>query len=470
MKLLVSNRGRLFKILTIFALTLTFLSFVIDLRNTLTYGGIDLRTRVVGARVLLEGLDPYFFKWHQGLSDRLLDPTIMPKALVSAVTSRVTVPPTVLVLHSAIACLPYFSQKIIWLLFQWACLLATLGIFIRKSESSLQRNLLMTLFLFFVNSSFWHIHVERGQIYIVYMFLLSLAWLFSQASWRYHNIISGLLIGMVISLRPPYLLILIPFLIYRQWPVLWGSVAGVVSSVILSLAIAKMSIWKSYFLAMGYIANLVDLSIPTGPEGNISEIPVYPTVIEGLTSRGTAVNPFGGDSSLKQLFATDSFQTVFDWLNVGFTPSAQVLCLTFLVLVTLFSLFLMVCRQQGCSVNLIFLLGISLYLIGEFFIPTPRYAYYDIQWLLPISLILIEADVLKLLPKEVSLLLLFCLLASVGAFNWLQPLVWMPNLTLLSIYLMALYTTLMCSVLLRQEGYPIASQPDRCSIIKQARS
>ncbi len=34
-----------------------------DTVNILKYGSLDLRNRVVGTRVLLEGSDPYFFKW-----------------------------------------------------------------------------------------------------------------------------------------------------------------------------------------------------------------------------------------------------------------------------------------------------------------------------------------------------------------------------------------------------------------------
>src|SRR3954470_14128773 len=53
-----------------------------------TYGGIDVRNRCVGARVLTAGMDPYTFRWQPGMPDTLLDPRH------PAEVPRVTVPPT----------------------------------------------------------------------------------------------------------------------------------------------------------------------------------------------------------------------------------------------------------------------------------------------------------------------------------------------------------------------------------------
>src|SRR5207253_10639814 len=65
---------------TLAVLALTFL-------DVFHYAGVDLRNRVVGARVLLAGEDPYAFRWQPGLPLELLDPVYDPKA------HRLTVPP-----------------------------------------------------------------------------------------------------------------------------------------------------------------------------------------------------------------------------------------------------------------------------------------------------------------------------------------------------------------------------------------
>ena len=62
--------------LLIFAIIISVFGFYRDFTNTIRYGGIDLRPRVVGARLLLEDIDPYHFKWTQNESDLLLDPVL----------------------------------------------------------------------------------------------------------------------------------------------------------------------------------------------------------------------------------------------------------------------------------------------------------------------------------------------------------------------------------------------------------
>ncbi|MEM7760885.1 MAG: hypothetical protein AAF298_22560, partial [Cyanobacteria bacterium P01_A01_bin.40] len=92
------------------------IGLIADLHNTLIYPGTDLRNRVVGARLMLKGIDPYFFKWHPRLSVKFYDPLDNPIELLS----KLSVPPTVLVLHSIIAGLSYIQQKLIWLIVQWS--------------------------------------------------------------------------------------------------------------------------------------------------------------------------------------------------------------------------------------------------------------------------------------------------------------------------------------------------------------
>lgn len=97
------------KILFWLVLLITAIGFIVDLQTTFTYIGTDLRNRVVGARLVIEGIDPYFFKWTPVWSERFCDPLDDPNNLLS----RVSVPPTVLALHSVIARLPYLQQKIL---------------------------------------------------------------------------------------------------------------------------------------------------------------------------------------------------------------------------------------------------------------------------------------------------------------------------------------------------------------------
>ena len=156
-----SNQKIVNKILTTFliiASIVAVMGFLVDAKNTIEYGGVDLRQRVVGARLLLEGQDPYHFKWMSGMSELLLDPLDNKDWTVS----RVSVTPTVLIFHSIIASFPYLIQKILWFILQWTFLLSTIGIFATAKATPIKRKLLLIIgLLFFSGSYFWRYHVDR---------------------------------------------------------------------------------------------------------------------------------------------------------------------------------------------------------------------------------------------------------------------------------------------------------------------
>lgn len=70
-----------------------------DVEHTVTQGGIDFRNRLIGARLLLAGEDPYWYKWKPGDSLRWLDPTDPPQKPMN----RNTVSPTGLAIYAPMA-------------------------------------------------------------------------------------------------------------------------------------------------------------------------------------------------------------------------------------------------------------------------------------------------------------------------------------------------------------------------------
>lgn len=135
---------RTINLLLIAGLTITVIGFVFDFNNTITYIGSDLRNRVVAARLILEGIDPYFFRWVPSFSDRFYDPLEEPGELLS----KVSVPPTVLAFHTIIAKLSYLQQKIIWLFCQWIAFISTVLIFLKASESRSRNYLILAVGFF----------------------------------------------------------------------------------------------------------------------------------------------------------------------------------------------------------------------------------------------------------------------------------------------------------------------------------
>src|SRR5438046_2318783 len=79
------------------AVLLTALVACLTLIDVRVRCGADLRNRVVGARVMLAGYDPYTFLWQPGMPEEWLDP------VREAKVHRLTVPPPTLWLYTVIA-------------------------------------------------------------------------------------------------------------------------------------------------------------------------------------------------------------------------------------------------------------------------------------------------------------------------------------------------------------------------------
>lgn len=144
MKPIVKNRIKVFNVLLLLAVLVTAIGFLVDLQNTFTYIGTDLRNRVIGARLIIEGIDPYFFKWVPGLSDRFYDPSDDARHILS----KTSVPPTVLALHWIMARLPYLQQKLLWLIVQWAAFASIVSIFIKSNTSKIKINSILIVSFF----------------------------------------------------------------------------------------------------------------------------------------------------------------------------------------------------------------------------------------------------------------------------------------------------------------------------------
>jgi hypothetical protein len=390
----------------IFSIIISLLGFFADLRNTLAYGGIDLRNRVVGARLLTSGMDPYYFKWQPGDDERLLDP--LDKFDIPI--TRVTVPPTVLLFYATLAHLPYSQQRLLWLGLQWLALLATLKIMVRVPASVLRSKFLaINGLLLFAASNFWRLHVDRGQVYIFYVFVLALAYWVAQRKFEQWEIWSGLLIGLTASLRFPIIIMTLPMLLFRRFRLFAATWVGFLGCLLSSVFIVGDQVWKSYFSAMkgltGHSVDAVNL-----PRKNLNV--VLPNVIEGMTNLRLKATLPGDSASLR--FNVDSI--------LGITLSSSHLIALLAVILLIFSAFLLSRKssiKHYLGVDLIFLSGSLIILLADFFIPALRYSYNNVQFLIPLLLLLKH---LKLSDHRGILLYLFLvmsLLIASGTFFWL---------------------------------------------------
>ena len=231
--------NRLQKIILISLLAISLLSFVVSLRDIKQYGGNDLRNKVVGARYLLAGLDPYAIEWSPP-SEWFVDPLRRYPG-----PCRTTVTPLVLMIYCPFAWLPYATQRMIWFFIEWLTMILCILVLMRIVRPGMSRFVFLVFaLLFFISGYFWRLHVESGQFYIFLTFVLSLAIFFDMEQ---KSIIAAILLGLLTILRPSFFMIVPLMLLLRRWKIAGAIVLASMAIFMLSLTGSNIQSWKSYF-------------------------------------------------------------------------------------------------------------------------------------------------------------------------------------------------------------------------------
>jgi hypothetical protein len=286
---------------------LLLVSFIIDAVNVAQGGAIDLRNRVTGARLLVTGTNPYTYKWVRADPEIYCDPYNNPRRPVSKTTAT----PALLALTIPLAELPYRLGQYLWLVLQWALLLGTAWLWWRQCAYFRQRALLGMLVTGFTYTAAWRLHAERGQSYVLLLFLFGLwlaATLNPEARQRF---LTGLAAGLLMTLRPPFVL-LFPFLAGRWRGQLLGAITGLLIGLALPLFFSS-GIWTDYFSAMQTHSYLYrsDIDPPPGPQ-------VYPPTVEGIPTDTLA-------NYIAIPYADFSFHAALRWMGAEPFPALPVL-------------------------------------------------------------------------------------------------------------------------------------------------
>jgi hypothetical protein len=221
---------------------LALISLGIDWNNVAQGGSIDLRNRVTGTRLLLDHLDPYFYKWHEPEPPEDCDPYNNPQLPVSKTTAT----PALLLLDLPVAVFPYRTGQFFWFFLQWACLVGASTLWAGILPTEPHRLALAAFATGFTYTAAWRLHAERGQAYVLLLFLFALWLTFTLRGQK--KFMAGLLAGILAALRPPFLLLL-PFLAGRRREQLSGFVVGLLLAVLLPMFF-RADIWLKYEHAM----------------------------------------------------------------------------------------------------------------------------------------------------------------------------------------------------------------------------
>jgi hypothetical protein len=253
------GRSRLSAACVIASLMLVLVALRTGYKDVNHFNGIDLRRKVIGARALLAGFDPYVYRLITNDAGRPLSPPLEMRAW-----NELPYTPPVLLVYAVFANLDYPVQRVIWWGIEWGALLGSIALLMWVMRGARERVVFSCLaMVFFAAGYFFRLHVERGQHYSLFLLLLSVGCTAcvrgGRGSWW-----GGIAFGVAGMLRPTLLMLPLPLWIagYRRAAIATaGSALGVF---VATLPLTGIEYWQSYarvidayekeLLSPGYIA------------------------------------------------------------------------------------------------------------------------------------------------------------------------------------------------------------------------
>ncbi len=350
---------------------------------TKLYTGSDLECRIRGARLQQAGYNAYI---------------VAAKDTATTQITGATVPPGMLLLHQPLLSLPYHSIRTVWFTVQYLLLLGAVLLLAHCMPVKGHRRLLMVtaVTVLFISAGLWQLHTERGQLYVLYVFLFALMYFLCHKNSRWSHFASGIVAAFMVWARILFAVAALPFLLQKNKLFITGFLSGLAVLALLSLPAAGQ--WQDYFSAMGNYTGSFDVHISH-----------HPVAIAGQFPSG-AVLPV----TFKPDFVTGCINYLDEYLRLLHTSLPQHFYLALYAVAVLVLLALKRKQLATFSTLQTFILAFLLYTGLEYSVAASRNPYNLIQWLFPVMLL---APAVK--PNSVTFFLLaagLCLLCGLPLY------------------------------------------------------
>jgi hypothetical protein len=197
-KQIVERGGGIWIAVAAVAILLSGVSLAVSYHDSIQSAGNDLRFRVVGARLLASGRDPYS-PAYQDESPLFAQPMARRNG-----PSGVAYDPFLLLVYVPLSSLPYLVQRRIGWVLEWSALAGCIAILAGLIGSRTGRRFfLVSALLLFACSQFWRLHTERGQYYVLLLLLGTLSWLAIARLERWRWIFT-IPLAMAAAILPPF--------------------------------------------------------------------------------------------------------------------------------------------------------------------------------------------------------------------------------------------------------------------------
>ena len=349
---------------------------VLTFHDMETYPGVDLRAKVVGARLILRGMNPYYDYRHEVLPDHL------------RMLEANTYSPVLLLFYAPLCELGWKVQRAVYFLVDWSALLLCYVILARAFPKRASRTALWIAFvLLFIADFSFRFHLERGQYYVEVALLTSLV---SISLFRRSISWSGALpLALLMLVRPTFVICIAGVLFLRQFR--YASKVVVLGGLLFAvlLPIVGLKDWKYYVATVR--ANQSEMLADAYAQGSQQAARSSTKVLEGVDfSRSLSGPGYLADRTLIGV-ARGSVSPALAGLVHRVAPSVRslqrmnALCL---LLALCFDLAVMYFLARGQSPDLISIAFVLLAPLNlEIFAPQ-HFGYCDVMICAPLLLIM----------------------------------------------------------------------------------
>lgn len=363
----------------------------------------DMRNRIVGARMMEDGLSPYFYIWQKGGPVRYFDINTPPNTNVS----RATASPFFHWLIIPIADLPQSQLNVLWMFIEYAALISC-GLLALAMLPGGQRRVLLpfitALLIVFCYTQGWRIHVYGGQNYIfIPLLMLGSVYFMRKARSWFNTFVFGILSTCLILVYPAAVVVFIPFILYirqylRHVTVTLGML--IIYMVVVLANPVQRANWSDYFRALPIHATN-HVGITKTPE--IVYDPVSVKLLEGINFKDTPNKQ--RTARLTFLSQCSNFFYYFNVLTHKRISIKAMLCLGVVVCIALM-LPLLYFKIKGIPVSYlaVYITGFAMFNCFNFFGPVIRCDYHFVTFLLPLLLLVVWLKKVYVVP-----LILICI-------------------------------------------------------------
>ena len=376
---------------------------------------VDLRNRVVGARLQKDGKLPYSYYFQQGDGLRYFD--IQNLNRDSSGTSNITASPFFHQLLFPICDLSQSSISKIWLWLQYfllACMIYMIG---RLTSNRKEKLFILNLGIICTSTEAWKNLIACGQLYFFVAFLICCIITGLLSNKKSGIILAGICAVVFILTRPFGIVFLIPFLIFYRKYILFLAVSF--SGLIIYLMFVlnnpyEKSLYLNYVSRMKMHVQYHQLVL-TNPPGilraGIPSVKKFEGIDFEETNRQIYEHPINVYSENGNIFI------LYYYLTHKKITLVVLYILSGSAILLMTMLFILHCKEYPVQKMQMLLFGFTLYMIIELLSPITRHQYNTVQWF---PLVLCGFLVLPdWWINKISLLLFGGLVLNIVNFHWL---------------------------------------------------